>query len=435
MLATTHVITVSQCLTALLLAGLIADRAHGQDGPVPERWFKGNTHCHTWWSDGDSPPEYVARWYKEHGYNFLVLSDHNVLSQGSKWVKSEGNREGALSAYRDTFHASWIETREESGATFYRCKPLGELRTLFEKPGEFLLIQGEEISDSCNGKPIHLNGINLVEVIPPQKGETVRETLQNNVDAVVAQSEATKQLMLVHVNHPNFGWALTAEDIAPLRNEQFFEVFNGHRGVANYGDDQHLSTERMWDIILTERLDRLNLPVMYGVATDDAHNFIPGGNQTSRPGRGWVMVRARYLTPEHIIRGLEKGDFYASTGVTLKDFGFESNTLTIDIDARPGVTYRTQFIGTMKDYDRTVSSRTADPDAELARAYSRDMGRILDEQVGPRAEYRLTGHELYVRAKVISDAPHPGPFAEGDVEVAWVQPVQPVKALANRSGD
>ncbi|NIP78284.1 MAG: hypothetical protein GWM90_03425, partial [Gemmatimonadetes bacterium] len=43
-------------------------------------WFKGNTHTHTTESDGDSPPEYVARWYKDHGYDFLVLSDHNVFT-------------------------------------------------------------------------------------------------------------------------------------------------------------------------------------------------------------------------------------------------------------------------------------------------------------------------------------------------------------------
>ena len=44
------------------------------------RWYKGNTHAHTTNSDGDSAPEYVARWYKENGYDFLVLSDHNVFT-------------------------------------------------------------------------------------------------------------------------------------------------------------------------------------------------------------------------------------------------------------------------------------------------------------------------------------------------------------------
>ncbi|MGH9201250.1 MAG: PHP domain-containing protein, partial [Vicinamibacterales bacterium] len=44
------------------------------------RWFKGNTHAHTSNSDGDSAPDEVARWYREHGYHFLVLTDHNVLT-------------------------------------------------------------------------------------------------------------------------------------------------------------------------------------------------------------------------------------------------------------------------------------------------------------------------------------------------------------------
>jgi len=35
----------------------------------------------------------------------------------------------------------------------------------------------------------------------------------------------------------------------------------------------------------------------------------------------------------------------------------------------------------------------------------------------------MAGNELYVRARVTSSKPHPNPFAEGDHEMAWVQPV------------
>src|SRR3712207_9245256 len=44
-----------------------------------QRWLKGNTHTHTTYSDGDSPPEVVVDWYAEHGYDFLFLTDHNAL--------------------------------------------------------------------------------------------------------------------------------------------------------------------------------------------------------------------------------------------------------------------------------------------------------------------------------------------------------------------
>jgi len=63
-----------------------------------------------------------------------------------------------------------------------RLKPLSECRCLFEQPGRFLLIPSEEITDKA-----HLNGINLVEVIPPQGGATMADLLQNNVAAVLAQ--------------------------------------------------------------------------------------------------------------------------------------------------------------------------------------------------------------------------------------------------------
>ena len=73
-----------------IVAGAEADAGSPRTASVPGqphfeardfqsgRWLKGNTHTHTLESDGDSPPEVVTRWYKSHGYNFLVLSDHNV---------------------------------------------------------------------------------------------------------------------------------------------------------------------------------------------------------------------------------------------------------------------------------------------------------------------------------------------------------------------
>ena len=44
------------------------------------KWYRGNTHTHTLNSDGDSTPDEVVRWYREHGYQFLVLTDHNFLT-------------------------------------------------------------------------------------------------------------------------------------------------------------------------------------------------------------------------------------------------------------------------------------------------------------------------------------------------------------------
>ncbi len=65
-------------------------------------WLKGNTHTHSLWSDGNDFPEMIADWYKERGYNFLVLSDHNTLSRGERWMSVAD-----ISAARS---ASWVRT-------------------------------------------------------------------------------------------------------------------------------------------------------------------------------------------------------------------------------------------------------------------------------------------------------------------------------------
>ena len=69
--------------SSLLCAGLYAVVA-GQPAPPAStaglRWFKGNTHTHTLNSDGDSTPDEVVRWYRDNRYQFLVLTDHNYLT-------------------------------------------------------------------------------------------------------------------------------------------------------------------------------------------------------------------------------------------------------------------------------------------------------------------------------------------------------------------
>src|SRR5438552_783376 len=89
--------------------------ASGQ-APV-RRWYKGNTHTHTLNSDGDSSPDDVAQWYRRNGYQFVVLTDHNVLTS--------------------------VEA----------------LNALHGLDNRFLVIRGEEITDKFGDKPIHINGL------------------------------------------------------------------------------------------------------------------------------------------------------------------------------------------------------------------------------------------------------------------------------------
>src|ERR1041385_2281688 len=294
------------------------------------RWWKGNLHTHSFWSDGDDYPEMIVAWYKEHGYEFLALSDHNRMQVGEKWIPvlTNGVSVAAFEKYLRRFGTQWVP----------RC---------------LLLIAGEKISDSYTPLPIHLNATNLRELIPPQHGTNAFDVIQNNVNAVLDQRRKTGQPMIPHINHPNFVWALTAEDIMRVQGERFLEIYNGHPITWNYGDTNHAGAERIWDIVLTRRLAELRMEPIWGTAVDDAHNYHEYRIGHSNPGRGWLMVRAAELTPAALIAALEKGDFYSTSGVRLSEVRRTPNQLCLEIEAENGVTYTTQFIGTRKGYDAT----------------------------------------------------------------------------------
>jgi hypothetical protein len=413
---------------AFTLAVTPAHAAEPADS-TPLRWWKGNLHTHSLWSDGDDYPEMIAAWYKDAGYHFLTISDHNVMLEGQRWFPVTEQRGGGnvLARYRERFGSSWVQERQTEGRAEVRLKPLNEFRALFEEAQKFLLIASEEITDRHLTAPIHINATNLRDYLPPQGGSNVLEVMQRNVDAVLEQRERTGQPMFPHINHPNFGWAITAEELMRLQGEQFFEVYNGHPAVRNEGDALHASLERMWDIILSWRLAVLNLPPMFGLAVDDAHNYHDESITLSNPGRGWVMVRASHLTPESLVHALEAGDFYSSTGVTLKEIRPSSSGIKIEIAPQSGVTYRTQFIGTRRGFNQQNEPiRTAAGEAlRITHRYTDEIGMVLAEVEGPAPAYTFKGDELYVRAKVISSKPKSNPYQEGEMEVAWTQPVVP----------
>lgn len=407
-----------------------AARADGPAATAGEpRWFKGNLHTHSLWSDGDDYPEMIADWYARRGYHFLALSDHNVLSQGRRWMSvrqaDERAKADGFARYRERFGEAWVETREVDGDLQVRLKPLGEFRHLFERPGRFLMIQGEEITDRFEQKPIHMNATNLLELIRPRGGGSVVEVMANNLAAVEEQATRLGRPILGHLNHPNFGYGVTAEELAMVTKERFFEVYNGHPGVRHEGDATHAGVERMWDIINTLRVGEMRAAPVYGLATDDSHHYF--GTDGSSPGRGWVVVRARFLTPESILGGLESGDFYASSGVTLRDVRYSAGSRTLEVEVEPeeGARYTIAFVGTREGYDATrrpVAGEDGSP-LPVTRRYSDDVGAVLATAEGTSARYELTGEELYVRAVVTSDRPPENPSYAGQRARAWTQPV------------
>lgn len=255
-------------------------------------WFKGNLHTHTTESDGDTEPEHVAEWYRQHGYDFLVLSDHN--------------------------HRTILDGTEAERSRWPH------------------LIPGEEVSTVFDDAPIHLGAIGVRELAPPRGGETLVETLQANVDAI---REAGGVAV---INHPNYKWAFGDREIAATERAWAMEVFNGHPGVNNIGGGASPSTESIWDRVLASGRR------MYGVATDDAHHFKGEfGPRRSNPGRGWIAVHAERLSDEALMDAMSRGDFYASTGVRFAELEVRGREIVMEIEPETelGLKHTTVFTG------------------------------------------------------------------------------------------
>ena len=392
---------MTRFILLVLLLGSLSTKAQENDDSL--RWFKGNTHTHSYWSDGDDFPEMIMDWYKTHGYDFICLSDHNTLAQGEKWklIPDFPAHERRFREYLNKYGEDWVVYEVDTAKRVrVKLKTLPEYAPIFEEKDKFLIVQSEEITDGFEKKPVHINAINVKEVIMPRGGSTVTEVMQNNLDAVQEQRQRTGQAMFAHINHPNLMWGISLQDMMTLKGDRFFEIYNGHPLVHNYGDSTRPGTEEMWDLLLINGIEKKK-PLLYGLATDDSHNYLSYSVRNSNPGRGYVMVRAKELTASSIIEAMEIGNFYSSTGVELENIKIEKRNLSIRVKAEPGVTYTIQFIGAKKGDDKS---------------------RIRQVVNGTEATYKLRKRDAYVRAKVISSKYQENPFREGDFETAWTQP-------------
>jgi hypothetical protein len=321
--------------SALLAAVAVA--APFAQAPSPKsqaRWYKGNLHTHTVNSDGDSTPDDVVRWYRERDYQFLVLTDHNYLTS------------------------------------------VDGLNAVHGADDKFLVVKGEEVTDRFGDKPLHVNGLEVERLVTPTGGQSVLDVVQRMVDGIRAARGVPS------INHPNFGWAITPDELGQLERTRLFEVFNGHPAVNNLGGGGVPGLEETWDRILSSG------KMLYGIAVDDAHYFKRPEDPTApRPGKGWVYVRSPRLEGRALVEALERGDFYSSTGVQMLTVDASTSALSLVVKTEPSSKYRIQFIGR--------------------------QGRVLSEATTPTASYTFKGDEGYVRAKVL----------ESNGKAAWIQPV------------
>jgi hypothetical protein len=301
---------------------------------MARRWLKGNTHTHTRYSDGDSPPETVVDWYEAHGYDFLFLTDHNVLIPDDHLAKLQ----------RETLPV-W---------------------------------QGEEVTMAA----VHVNGLGVQEqIVPPWQGrsmfeaevkESHSERLRWALERIAAQGA------VAHVNHPNYLFTLSIDDLLAAGDVGLVEVANGHNAVHNEGDETHPSTEVIWDALLTAG------GKVWGVASDDAHHFQVWGENYSNPGRGWLRVEAESVRMAEVLESLRAGRFYASSGLELSAYEASNTELSLEL---AGDSATIELIG--------------------------QGGAVLDTAQGDRARFALTAVGPYARVRATAS----------DGRQLWTQPL------------
>ena len=271
---------------------LLAPSPKSQAPSPSGTWFKGNLHTHTLNSDGDSTPDEVAKWYRDRGYHFVTMTDHNKITD------------------------------------------VNALNATYGKGGKFLVMKGEEVTGTVADKPIHINAFEPEVFVNPVGGASVVAAMQQVVDAIRAAKGVPS------INHPNFGWAFSTAELQQLQRTRLFEVFNGHPTVNNLGGGGVPGLEEVWDRILSSG------KLLYGIAVDDAHFFKqPENDGVPKPGRGWVYVQAARLESRALLDALERGDFYSSTGVELASITKTASSLSVAIKPMATRKYRIQFIG------------------------------------------------------------------------------------------
>jgi hypothetical protein len=271
-------------------------------------FLKGQLHLHSDRSgDSETPPEEVAAWYASRGFDFIVFTDHNR-------VTDTPDPSGMLTLPGVELTQN-LQTCEPPPAPAHRC--LLHVDALFVKaPPSLDLLQWPE--------PAPAGRVALFE------------------RAVDLGRELGG---LTQLNHPNFHYAADVDVVLAVarRGATLIEIANMAVDSQNEGDATHPSTEALWDAALARGAR------IFATATDDAHHYGDAERVRARGeiayvgDRGWVMVRAA-KDVESIRAAVARGDFYASTGVLLSHLELAPTAIAVDV-ARPATGAVIELVG------------------------------------------------------------------------------------------
>lgn len=158
-------------------------------------WYKGNLHTHTTVSDGALSPKEVLRLYKENGYDFIAITDHDRLSK-------PGIDEGMLMlsgielAFNDmetrvAYHIVGINTDEHTAdgidCSMWEHKPQAIIDHIKSHGGLAVLCHPDWSLMGIHDA-MALTGYDAVEIMNSVSDPEARGNSSNFCDALIARS-------------------------------------------------------------------------------------------------------------------------------------------------------------------------------------------------------------------------------------------------------
>lgn len=250
--------------------------------------LRGNLHSHTTNSDGRLSPAEAVRAFREHGYDFLCLSEHDLYTDYSDELGGEGL------VILPGLEASAYLYADEGESVRLKCHHMhGILGTDEMVAGaERRLSHGERL------EPVRCHG--------SWDGAEVARALA---------AELSARGCAVTYNHPIWS-RVDPEEFCGVEGYFALEIFN-YDTVNESGTGRDTT---YWDLML--RHGRR----VWGLATDDNHD---GGLFDDAFG-GWVVVCAERRTRDAIVRALLAGEYYSSSGPELVNWGVEGERVWVE---------------------------------------------------------------------------------------------------------
>ena len=423
---------------------------------LAKKWYKGNLHMHTFWSDGKAFPEEAIELYKKEGYNFISLSDHNTFQAGEKLLTIKNPNEEHLQRFLKSHpEQEKAVLVNKNGAKRIKLSTYEALSKKYDDEGTFKLFKGIESTMSTvtadkTSHHVHLNYINIGKVLDHCKSaKTVKQhaltpvasLIKKAADEVESYTKTTNCKSLLMLNHPIWMWYdISPIDLVEADKVRFFELCNGgalyspHKDLPSDGFD----TDRFWDVVNAFRAKR-EQKLLLGVGSDDTHYYFDKAAKKVVPFNSWVKVRSAALSEDDILCAMHNGDFMTCQGIEFDDIDFDSSskTLSVTVSAKSGKDISVKFIVSKKDFSETpLKTMEVMPVGTHKSGFKRKI-QVFDEKVGMTVDtktcekgktctfaYKMQSDDLYVRARIEQEGTpkvhwHMHPT---NTLVAWTQP-------------